>query len=206
MSTSSAAASAGWGYNSSVQVPRLQRVQWLVEELHRLRLMADAAAAAAQLPQVAQGSSLLGTPRLQHGSQHQHTGAAGHQQQQQQQQQTAQLQQHELIQHQQQVQSLAVNLRLQVHKLLLAYMVQDAHSWRCILTVVEDYSAFLNPALVAGALHALQGMYTDPSCRPSGGDRGRAARLLHHLLDLMQQWQHSLGLRVRATGAGRSGD
>jgi hypothetical protein len=44
-------------------------------------------------------------------------------------------------------------------------------------------------------VYLLQRMYHDVR-RPPAAERGRAARLLHHLLGLMAAWQHSLGPRV----------
>jgi hypothetical protein len=65
-------------------------------------------------------------------------------------------------QQQQQQQLLLSDLQCQVHKLLLAHVTYDATGWRSILHLVEDYTAFLNPPLVAGALHSLQASSPPP--------------------------------------------
>jgi len=196
--SNSAAASAGWGYSSSSSTipPRLQRAQWLVEEIHSLQLSlvqqgtnssSSSSGGAAPAAVTTESPPLPPPPTQQQQQQH----STMEQQQQQASEQQQQLH-HEM---QQQQLSVMADLQLQVHKLLLSHLTQDATSWRSVLQVVEDFGAFLNPQLVAGALHVLQQMYHD-SRRPVGAERGRAARLVWHLLGLIRQWQHRLGPRV----------
>ena len=67
-------------------------------------------------------------------------------------------------QQQQQQQALLADLQLQVQRLLLVHVSRDAVSWRCVLGVVEDYGPWINPPLLAAALHALQVRWSTCVC------------------------------------------
>jgi hypothetical protein len=117
---------------------------------------------------------------------------------------------HHQQQQQQQYAAALADLRLQLHKLLLAHLTREVTHWRGVARVLNGFQPYLNPRVVAGALLALQQQHmlagsggggssgASSSARSSGSaaERREVCSLLWQLLGMVWQWRAELGPRV----------